>query len=154
MASNLARTCPLYQLIFNHCQSARWWKLCPCCKSWLKFSFWCHQYRSSTKEPHNNWPTKKHNWPSNSRFYYVSIDGISSMFFDILWAWFRVLSLALLWLLFFAPLFDLKFFFYFADDTFIHRIEQCRAKLIKNMEKISRNNHQVVAPFWTCNQSR
>jgi hypothetical protein len=71
--------------------------------------------------------------------YYVSINGINSMFFAFLLGTVKGFILGpILHAVFGAPLLYFEFFFSLAGNTFILRIEQCRGKFIKDIKKISR----------------
>ena len=68
--------------------------------------------------------------------YYVSIDGVNSVFFDLLLGTVQGSILGpVLYAIFVSPMFDIDFFLSFADDTFIPKTNICKKTLIEDMEK-------------------
>ena len=70
------------------------------------------------------------------RSYYVSIDGINSVMFDLLLETVQGSILGpVLYAIFVSPIFDIDFALAFADDNFIPKINTCKIDLVKDMEK-------------------
>ena len=71
----------------------------------------------------------------NERMYYVSIDGVSSVLFDLLLGTVQGSILGpVLHAMFVVPLFDRELLLAFADDNFIPRINYSRDCLVRDME--------------------
>ena len=72
----------------------------------------------------------------SERSYYVTVDGSSSILYDLLLGTVQGSILGpVLYAIFVSPLFDLEDFFAFADDTFILRIGSDMGLVIRSMEK-------------------
>jgi hypothetical protein len=70
------------------------------------------------------------------RSYYVSIDGVNSVLFDLLLDTVQGSILGpVVYAIFVSPMFDIDFFLSFADDTFIRKTNICKKTLIEDIEK-------------------
>ena len=72
----------------------------------------------------------------NERMYYVSIDGVNSVLFDLLLGTVQGSILGpVLYAIFVSPLFDLEFMLAFADGNFIPKTNQSKTEIILDMER-------------------